>query len=332
MRKIALGPVIASLFLATGAALAQTAPKPAFEVASVKPADMDMQKMAAAMMAGGAIKMGPHIDGAQAEYTAMALRELIAMAYNVKPFQISGPDWITSTRFDIKAKMPGGSTKDDAPLMLQTLLEERFKLAVRRETKEHSVLALVVGKGGSKMKETEPGKPLDESAPLKPGESSMSTIEGPMRMTIDAKGMGSTVDMGTKGRYTTRVDPSTMTAHMQATQITMPGFVNMLNQFSQMGGGGARTIIDMTDLKGTYEVAIDFSLADLMAMARAQGMDVPGGATGATGGAGANAAATPGGGTSITDAVQALGLRLESRKAQLEQLIVEHAEKTPTEN
>jgi uncharacterized protein (TIGR03435 family) len=194
------------------------------------------------------------------------------------------------------------------------------------------VLALVVGKGGSKMKETEPGKALDESAPLKPGESSMSTIEGPMRMTIDAKGMGSTVDMGTKGRYTTRVDPSTMTAHMQATQITMPLFVNMLNQFSQMGGGGARTVIDMTDLKGTYEVAIDFSLADLMAMARAQGMDIPGGATGATGGAGANTAATPGGGTSITDAVQALGLRLESRKAPLEQLIVEHAEKTPTEN
>src|ERR1700729_2112474 len=195
MRKISLGSTFASLFLATSAALAQTAPKPSFEVASFKPAEMDMQKMAAAMMAGGALKMGPHIDGAQAEYTAMALRELIAMAYNVKPFQISGPDWMTTTRFDIKAKMPAGSTKDDAPLMLQTLLEERFKLVVRRETKEHSVLALVVGKGGSKMKETEPGKPIDESAPLKPGESSMSTIEGPMRMTIDAKGMGSTVAM-----------------------------------------------------------------------------------------------------------------------------------------
>lgn len=332
MRKISIGLTFACVFLVTGAAPAQTASRPAFEVASVKPAEMDMQKMAAAMMAGGAIKMGPHIDGAQAEYTAMPLNQLIAMAYNVKPFQISGPDWMATTRFDIKAKMPAGSTKDDAALMLQTLLEERFKLSVRRETKEHNVLALVVGKGGSKMKETEPGKPLDESAPLKPGESSMSTIDGPMRMTIDAKGMGSTVDMGNKGRYTTKIDPSTMTAHMLGTQITMQVFVNMLNQLSQMGGaGGTRTIIDMTELKGTYEVAIDFSLADLMAMARSQGMDVPGGG-GAAGGAGANAAPTPGGGTSITDAVQALGLKLESRKAPIEQLIVDHVEKTPTEN
>jgi uncharacterized protein (TIGR03435 family) len=114
----------------------------------------------------------------------------------------------------------------------------------------------------------------------------------------------------------------------------MSGFADMLTQISQQMGGGAggRNIVDMTDLKGSYEVGIDFSIADLMAMVQSQGIDVGGAAAGTAGAAGANTAATPGGGTSITDAVQALGLKLESRKAPLEQLIIDHIEKTPTEN
>jgi len=233
--------------------------------------------------------------------------------------------------------MPAGSTKDDAPLMLQSLLEERFKLTVRRETKEHPVLALVVGKNGSKMKESEAPKAIDENAPLQPGETRMQTADGPMVMKVDPKSMTSNIDMGAKGKFQTKVDPSTMTMHMQASQVTMSGFVDMLNQFSNIGGGsGARTIVDMTDLKGHYDVAIDFSLADLIAMIRASGVEIPGGAPGAPSGAasasGGAAATTPGGGTSITDAVQALGLKLESRKAPVEQLIIDHVEKTPIEN
>jgi len=336
MRSFICGLTIASLFLVTGAATAQTAPRPAFEVASVKPAaPLDMQKLAQQMMAGGEMpKLGPHVDGAQAEYTYMALKELMQVAYKVKPFQISGPDWIASTRFDIKAKMPAGSTKDDAPLMLQSLLEDRFKLSVHRETKDHAVLALVVGKGGPKMKESEPAKAIDENAPLKPGESKMDTDEGPLRMKVDAKAGAATMDMGAKGKVSYSVDRSTMTFHLQATQVTMSGFADMLTQISQQMGGGAggRNVVDMTDLKGSYEVGIDFSVADLMAMVQAQGIDVGGAAAGAAGAAGANTAPTPGGGTSITDAVQALGLKLESRKAPLEQLIVDHIEKTPTGN
>jgi uncharacterized protein (TIGR03435 family) len=337
MRSITFELTLASLFFATGAAFAQSAPKPSFEVASVKPAaPLDMQKLAQQLMAGGEMpKIGPHVDGAQAEYTYMALRELIVTAYKVKPYQITGPDWLASERFDIKAKMPSGSTKDDAPLMLQSLLEDRFKLSVRRETKEHPVLALVVGKGGPKMKESEAAKPIDENAPLGPGESKMEGPDGPIRMKVDMKAGGAVVDMGAKGKYTYSVDRNTMMFHIAATQVTMSGFADMLTQMSQMGGTAGRNIIDETGLKGSYDVGIDFSIADLMAMARAAGMDVPAGAPGTPGanaaGGGAEAA-TPGGGTSITDAVQALGLKLESKKAPVEQLIVDHIEKTPTEN
>ncbi|MDT7816445.1 MAG: hypothetical protein QOJ42_6361, partial [Acidobacteriaceae bacterium] len=52
------------------------------------------------------------------------------------------PDWMTTERFDIVAKMPEGSTKEDAPKMLQTLLEDRFKLTTHRTSAEHPVLAL----------------------------------------------------------------------------------------------------------------------------------------------------------------------------------------------
>lgn len=90
----------------------------------------------------------------------------------------------------------------------------------------------------------------------------------------------------------------------------------------------------MTGIKGNYDASLDISLAEIMAMARAAGANIPAGPQG--GGAGGNAPAVAsdpgGGGASLTDAVQSMGLKLESRKATVEQFIVDHIEKTPTEN
>jgi uncharacterized protein (TIGR03435 family) len=90
----------------------------------------------------------------------------------------------------------------------------------------------------------------------------------------------------------------------------------------------------MSDIKGNYEASLEVSLADLMNMARAAGMDIPGAPQGsANPGSGAAVAADPSGGAaSMTEAVQSLGLKLETRKAVVEQLIVDRIEKTPTEN
>lgn len=333
MRNITFGLTIAGLLVVTGAASAQTPPKLAFEVASVKPAAaLDIAKLQAAVQGGGQLPLGPHMGASRAEFKYMALKELIALAYKVKGYQISGPDWMGELRFDIVAKYPDGATKDDVPKMLQALLEERFKMTVHRETKEHPVLALVVGKGGAKLKDAGAAPPpIDESVPLKPGELSMDTADGPARMTVDTKSGGGTMNMGAKGTVTYKMNSATMMLHMDFSQVTMSGFADTLTQFSQMGGGGGRQVVDMTDLKGNYQAAFDFSLADLMAMAKAQGMDVPGGAPGG-GAPAANAAPEPSGGSSLNDAVQALGLKLEQRKAPVEQLVIDHIEKTPTEN
>ena len=103
---------------------------------------------------------------------------------------------------------------------------------------------------------------------------------------------------------------------------------------TQMGGGaggGGRQVVDMTGLKGNYAIMLDFSMADIIAQARAQAGIGSGG--GAASGTAAPEAADPGGsGVSVSDAVEKLGLKLESRKAPVEQLVVDSAEKMPTEN
>lgn len=323
------------LFLAAGAALGQTAPtKPAFEVATVKPSPpLDMAKMREQVRAGRMPRFGPHIDGAQATYIYMPLKDLIANAYQVKPYQINGPAWLATERFDIAAKLPDGATKDDAPGMLKALLEERFKLGAHLDTQEQPVLALLVAKDGPKLKGAPPIVPVDENAPLKPGEIKMDSPNGPVRISRNADG-STVVNMGEKGTITTRVDAETRTLSLESSSVTMAGFADMLTTTLQMGGGEGRQVVDLTGLKGNYQVALEISLAEIMAMARAHGLNLPpapvGGGT--PGASPAPEASDPGGGSTVFASVKKLGLRLEPRRAPVERLVIDNVEKTPTEN
>jgi uncharacterized protein (TIGR03435 family) len=214
--------------------------------------------------------------------------------------------------------------------MLQALLKDRFKLVAHVDTQEHPVLALVVGKGGPKLKEsTVPAVPIDETVPLKPGEMKMDLPDGPARITRNPDG-SSTTNMGVKGTFTQSVDMQTQTVHLVASTLTMDGLADLLNQVMQAGGGGSRQVVNMTGLKGSYQITVDFSIADILANARAQGMNVPGGPAG--GGGVAEASDPSGGGATIATSMQALGLKLEQRKAPVEQLVVDGVEKAPTEN
>ena len=332
LRKLSI-----TLALSAIAAFSQT--KPAFEVATIKPAaPLDMAKIQAAVQGGGKMPVGANVDNRRAEYTYLDLKSLIAYAYGAKPYQITGPDWMAKTRFDIVAKMPDGATKEDAPKMLQSLLEERFKLTTHRATAEHPVLALVVGKGGPKLKASaEAPVAIDENAPLKPGEIKMDSPEGPIRMKADPATGSAVIDMGLKGKMSYKMVAATQSMHMEFSMVTMDGFADMVTQLmTQLGGGSAvRQVVNATDIKGNYDASLEISLAEIMAIARSAGMDIPGGAPGGAASANGPAVASDpsGAGTSsLTDAVQSMGLKLESRKAPVEQFIVDHVEKTPTEN
>jgi len=178
---------------------------------------------------------------------------------------------------------------------------------------------------------------IDENAPLAPGELKMDSPDGPARARVDVRTGSSMVDMGLKGKMSYRVVPATQSMHIDFSMTTMAGFADMMTQlFSQLAGGaGGRQVVDMTGIKGNYDASLEISLAEILALARAAGMDVPAippaGAAGQSNGP--VAASDPlGGGSSLTEAVQAIGLKLESRKAVIDQFVVDHIERTPTDN
>ena len=153
--------VCAAIVLICTTLRAQTPPvRPQFEVASVKPAAKDESRAADLLRevmrnrrTPGEIPMtGPdrvHLEN-------WALLDLVAAAYSVRATQVSGPDWLSDQGFDIEAKVPDGTPKQELNAMLQSLLEERFGLKVHRGTQTGQGFALVVGKNGPKLKPAQP--------------------------------------------------------------------------------------------------------------------------------------------------------------------------------
>jgi len=212
------------------------------------------------------------------------------------------------------------------PEMLQALLAERFKLATHREMSEQPVLGLVIGKSGPKLKESiATPEAIDENAPLKPGESKMDTPSGPIRLMKNEDG-STTYNMGARGSFTLKFDGSTLSMHMEASSISMKGFAIMMNT---LGGGEGRQIVDMTGLTGMYQTAVDFSVMDLQSSLSAQGIDIP---RRPGGGSSGTEATDPEGGATVSAALEKLGLRLEKSRAKVDRLVVDHVEKSPTEN
>ena len=144
---MAAGLVIIGLWNPPGS-LAQSSAGavPAFEVASVKRSQPD----------GGGMDVTS--DPGRITLRNVTLRFCIEVAYHAKDYQLSGgPGWLGSETYDIDAKAAGPAKEGQLNLMLQTLLAERFKLSLRRETMEAPIYALVVGKNGSKLHEAEIG-------------------------------------------------------------------------------------------------------------------------------------------------------------------------------
>lgn len=109
------------------------------------------------------------------------LHRLIEIAYAVTPGQVRGPDWLNTVNFDITATYPPDSKPAERALMLRTLLEDRFQLTVHRETREVPGYALVVAKGGFKLKPAEPGENSTNHSGgavqyLKAGRTTMHTL------------------------------------------------------------------------------------------------------------------------------------------------------------
>jgi uncharacterized protein (TIGR03435 family) len=297
------------LVLAAGAAMAQTA---AFEVASVKPA----APLDRGQILSGQMHVGMKIDAARVDIGFMSLADLIRVAYRVKPYQVSGPDWMASERFDVLAKMPEGATSEQVPEMLQALLAERFKLTVHRESKEHAVYALVVGKNGPKLKESLP----DADMP-----ATTEDVNPQVRLSGRGENISVSISGGQIGTAHMSMGPNG-TMRLEAPKMNMAALADTLSRFFE------RPVVDLTELKGTYQVALDLSMEDLRNAARTMGMMGPGMGGGRDGARPPTDAASDPGGLSIFAAVQQLGLKLEPRKVPIDLVVIDHLEKAPTEN
>jgi uncharacterized protein (TIGR03435 family) len=259
----------------------------------------------------------------------VSLRDVVRVAFGVKDYQISAPDWMNSTRFNIEAKLPPNTTKEQYGLMWQTLLKERFNLTVHREKKDLPAYALVVAKGGPKIKES-----VDEGGPAAPDGKQVSGGDspgGPMaRANAAAERALSGFDRGgSRAGGPMRGGMMMMRGggHLEAKGIAISQFVDMLSR--QLD----RPVEDQTELKGKYDIKLDYMPDEsTQGMGMKMGMPMPM-ARPDGGGEGKGPEASDNNGASLFTALQAqLGLKLEARKMPLDFVVVDHAEKVPTEN
>jgi uncharacterized protein (TIGR03435 family) len=294
---------IARILLALSAPLAifaqapnQAPPKVEFEVASVRSAEPQNVQ----------VNVGVHIDGAQVKVNYLSLRDLLRIAYKVKDHQISAPEWMAGQRFDIAGKLPEGATGEQIPDMIKSLLEDRFQMKLHRDSRDFPVYALIVVKGGAKLKESAL-EALPEGTDASKANVNVQAAGGPQGVSMSF-GRGAFIRFGDN--------------KLEGAKITMAQFADMMARFMD------KPVVDMTELTSTYDFSLQFTPEDYRAMlirsAIAAGVSLPPQALMALNYEGA--------GDSIHASMQALGLKMESRKAPLEVLVVDSVRKTPTDN
>jgi uncharacterized protein (TIGR03435 family) len=318
MRALMMG------ILVCGAAFGQTAAKPEFDAATVKPSPP---------LGNGPIAIGRKggpgsSDPGRVAYSGVTLKMLLTVAYNVKPYQISGPSWLDSERFDVTATVPEGTTKEQASVMLQNLLLDRFGIKLHHETKELPLYELTLAKNGPKLKASvaDPNAPPDGAPPEPP--------KGPPPIGKDGFPQ---LPPGRKGQMM-MITPRGF--HMLAGDQPVSALADML------GNMLSSPVVDKTGLTGVYDYTLDFSRDSVPGPGLpglpppSPGKDSagviatvpgPGPATGPA--AGPVAAADQPDAPSLFVAIQEqLGLKLEKKKGPLDLIVIDQAEKVPTEN
>ena len=265
--------------------------QPRFEVASIRPSAPDNNE----------VVVGVRITGVQVRISRWPLKEYLAMAYRLRPQQISGPDSI-SALYDISATIPAGVPQDKIPEMLQALFVDRFQMKAHLEKREFPVYALEVGKDGLKIKEAA----LDPASATAPAATNIQASGGNNGVTLDG-GDGSSFTLANN-----RVD---------VRRMTMERFAGLATRFLD------RPLVDFTGLTGRYDLTLELAPEDYTAMlvraAVSQGIQLPPQAL---------QAMNLGSVNPLKTGMEKAGFRLDARNAPLDVLVVDSISRTPTEN
>jgi uncharacterized protein (TIGR03435 family) len=225
-------------------------------------------------------------------WTYARLRDLLMTAYDLKTYQVNGPTWMDMERYDVIARVPAGATKEQVNVMWQKLLTERFGVVLHHEFREFQVEDLVIDKGGSKLKETT----WDPASPLPPGPPQMGKDRG----------------LASPGQVVT-IFPREGGANFHLVGKAQP--ISRLT--ATLGGALNRPVLDKTGLTGQYDYSIDYTVD------QAGLPPLPGAAPANVGEPGPDIA---------TAVQQQLGLRLVAGKAKLDLIVIDKANKVPTDN
>ncbi len=221
-----------------------------FEVASVK-----IHPTTSGSVDGTQERSGIEETGGRVTIENLPLRVLIEIAYDVRDYQLVGPNWLSSIRVDIDAKPPAGYKHDQLRVLLRNLLADRFKLAVHHGSKQTSGYALLSAKGDRKLHEA----------------------------------------AGPRGFFTAR--PGLISGK----RVSMGEFAGALADMLE------RPVVDKTGLTAAYDLRLEWT-PDLAAEPSEPGLSL------------------------FTALREQLGLSLRSQKVRVDLLIVDRAEKAPTDN
>jgi len=276
--------------------------RPQFDVASIKVHPPPLTRIVVTAPPGRFMAEG------------FSLKMLAARAYSLPEVRVvGGPNWVESERYDIEAKAEGAIPAGQMPLMLQSLLEDRFHLKAHKESREMPVYELHVARSGSKLKPSEDQTP---AAPPAPPAGAAGPGPGPGQGPGPAAGARGGPPLSPfGGGPPPRGAFGGGRGNLQGTAVPLTTLVNAL--VNQLG----RPVYDKTGLTGLFDLKLQWTPGS---------EQVPG-----PFGPNPNAPPPPppdAEGPSIFTALQEqLGLRLESTKGPVDVLVIDSAEK-PAEN
>jgi uncharacterized protein (TIGR03435 family) len=189
---------------------------PEFEVASIKPADPQLNPVELRTPT-------LHAEQQRLRFSNAPLWELIALAYGVGKGQVTWPDEFDDSlrnRYDVLAKVPEHADKEQIPLMLQRLLNDRFGLKLSHENRVLAAYALELRGGALKLAEVTGGA---------------AGASGCVRSRPPTRG----ISVGADCRNMTSGDIA------RALTLLAPGYFD-------------RPVVDRTGLKGTYDFTLEW--------------------------------------------------------------------------
>jgi uncharacterized protein (TIGR03435 family) len=300
--------------------LAQTpqGQKPSFEVASIK------------VNTSGPGLVG-FMPGDRFNATNVNLRMLLQYAYRPRGLSnsqiIGGPAWIDTDRFDIQGKPEGDGRavpQAEMALMVQSLLEDRFQMKSHFEKREMPVYNLVVVKEGKLKLSDDQAPPAPPTGPP-PGAAGRG-FAPPPPPPVPGAGPGGPPRLGSMPRGAFQIMMSPQGAVLAASASPISNLVNFLSGQGFGPAAAGRLVIDKTNLKGLYDIELQFTPEGGQFIGGGGAPPPPGGTP-----FGPVVAGDPSTPSLFTALQEQLGLKLESERGPVEVLVIDSLQK-PSEN